>query len=273
MPTGLRAKTGWDPETFTKTMTQRDRAATDGERAAAEQAMTKLARRAGLSLEDAIARVKPARPPHPFEEIFNSPAFKAEAAARAAKRASLRAEALTTYGDERAVWAPIDLEVTLQAACDPLIEKVAIIGGTMDTLQGWRWERYDKMPIPVREAVAAAHPVASLKQAWVTYQRLDALNETRQAFFPDYEHPIAIQALMSVLEHHLDTLPAVSMNDIRARLDWLAHITAKEWHRGPPQDCALVAGLKSDIERLWASVKAAKPDAVSNPDSNEGCEG
>jgi hypothetical protein len=267
MPTGLRSATGWDPDTFAKTVVQRDRAATAGERAAAQTAMAALARRAGITVEEALARTGPKPPPrNPFEEIFNSPAFQAESRAREAKRATRRAAVEAAGGNAQSVFDETDLEARLRTACAPLIVQVPIIGGLMDTLQGWHSESFARMPEAVARAVEAAAPTDGLKEVWSAYQSLERLADDRQAFFRDYEHGVCLRAYLTVIEHRLDTLPALTMNDLRARMAWLDHIIARDWHRGPPEDTVLIRQLKADVERLWTSVRTSK----TVPDSETG---
>lgn len=247
--------------TFAKVRDLHERGATAGERSAAGARMKALADSAGLSLAEAIARTDPPKPATPvsiFEELFNSPAFRAAHAERQARRAAMRETTLAALGSEEAVWAHDAREAAITAACRPLITPKAIIGGTMDTLQGWDGGRYDGMPEAVKAAVSAVIPIANLREAWAEFEAWERLYTVREAFFEHYEHPVALRARISHLEHLLDTLPARSMHDLRTRLDWMEYLNTREWNRGNPEDGQLLVQLRDDIERMGARLKDAE---------------
>ena len=263
--TAIRPRKRFNAATFAKVRDRHERGATEGERSAAGARMTALAESAGLTLAEAIAKTDPPKPATPvsiFEQLFNSPAFRAAHAERQARRAAVRETTLAALGSEEAVWAPHARETAVTAACQPLIIQKAIIGGTMDTLQGWDGGRYDGMPEAVKTAVSAAVPIANLREAWAEFEAWEQLYSVREAFFEHYEHPVAVRARISHLEHLLDTLPARSMNDLRTRLDWMTYLNTREWNRGNPEDGALLVQLRDDIERMGARLKDAEARAT-----------
>ncbi len=88
----------------------------------------------------------------------------------------------------------------------------------------------------------------------------------REAFWGDYEHPVAIRARLAQIERLLDTLPARSMRGLRARLDWMAHLAEQESHRGRIEEGRLVAQLRDDVERLGARVRESRTPSRQDED-------
>lgn len=134
-----------DIEKFRKVHVLMTRGATEGERASAKGRCEAMAKKAGLTLNQAI---KAAREPKPqkfdaaaaarawtdqrereqqaaqkprniFEEIFNSPEMKAQRAERMAKNDVKRASVLKEYGSVQAVFKMTPWEVALRAAIAP----------------------------------------------------------------------------------------------------------------------------------------------------------
>lgn len=265
--TVAKTRKRFNAETFAKVRHLHEQGTTEGERTAAGARMKALAESAGLSLAEAIARTDPPKPPAPvniFEELFRSPAFQAQQAARQARRAAVRQTALAALGSEEAVWALTERERVLKAACAPLVTKKAIIGGEMDTLQGWSSHgRYSSMTKAVQSAISGAIPVETLRAAWSEYQDWENLYTMREAFCDLLDgHQVWGSARVAYLEHLLDTLPAHSMGDLRARLDWMDYLNDRESHRGNPEDGALLAQLRDDIERMGARLKDAEARAA-----------
>lgn len=256
--TAARRKTGWDPDAFAKVRNLHVHGATAGERAAAGTRMEVLAKNAGLTVAQAVARLTPAPAAQPiniFEELFNSPAFKAQAAAREVQRAQERADALARYGSAEAVWAETENERLLKVACAPFVIERPILGGMLPTLEHWSGGRYTEMSKAVQAAVVAAYPAETVRATWIEFQAWSALYTDRAAFDRDYEHALPVRARVAALEHRLDTLPARSMNDLRARLDWMDFLNVSAWNRGNPEDALLLGQLRADCERLGDTLR------------------
>lgn len=82
--------------------------------------------------------------------------------------------------------------------------------------------------------------------------------EARCAFVPDYDAPACIRARQAALEHLMDTLPAPSVEGLRARLAWLAHLNAREMTRDAKADAALIATLRADFEAVAGGVQSGR---------------
>ena len=244
-------------ETFQKVRALHDSTDSPGEKAAAMLKMQTLARKAGMSVEQAMSTLDaPApKPTSFFEDLFNTPEFRAHQAERAARYAERRKAAVAEYGSEEAVWKPCEREVALEAACQPIITRRPIINGEMDTLQGWDGGRWERLPPECQQIVANAFSApASVREAWAEFQFWEKLADDRIAFFPDHDHDVRVRARKTFIEHVLDTMPARSMNDLRCRLSWMQEINDREWNRGNPEDGMLLATLRADIERMGARI-------------------
>ena len=249
-----------DLSTFAKVRALHDSTTNAGEKASAAARMKTLARQAGMTVDQAIGQLdKPAPEIVAFKTIdlnevfgglFNTPEARAHRAARDQRYAERRVTALAEYGSEDAVWAPNAREQALELACRPLVVRKAIIGGEMDTLQGWDGIA-SQIPPDVQAAVASAYPSpASVRDAWTEYLFWENVADDRVAFWDLYEHGVRVRARTGYVENLLDTLPARAMGDLRARLDWMQHINEREWNRGNPEDGILLATLRADIERM-----------------------
>ncbi|GJD53815.1 hypothetical protein OPKNFCMD_6593 [Methylobacterium crusticola] len=272
-------------ETFAKVRALHDGAATAGERAAAAVKMQTFARKAGLTVEQAVSKLdaearaaaKPAPPPrNPFEELFKTPEFRAQKAEREARRATRRAEALARYGSEEAVWETCEIQRALEEACRPIITRKPVIGGEMDTLQGWSGG--PDLPPAARAAISEGYPLPdTVHGVWTEYRYWDERCDEQEAFCPDIDHPLAVQARRHVLEELLDTLPARSLRDTRARLDWMQCVLDWGTSRDVSDDQACLTTLCNGIERMAerirdqdaesASVRSGRPKDRDSPGS------
>ncbi|KMO39067.1 hypothetical protein [Methylobacterium aquaticum] len=271
-------------ETFAKVRALHDRASTPGEKAAAAGRMEALARSAGMTVAEAVSKLDGATvPPQPrsfFEDLFNSPEQKAWQAERDRERASRRAELLDVYGSQEAVFADTPREAAMRAACEPLITRRPITGGEIDTLDGWSgvFDGRSKLPDSVRDAVSGAWPLPrTVAEAWAEFDEAEALDTDRAVFFYEYSPEHWVEARRYVLEELLNTLPARSLNDLRARLSWFDYHNAREIHPDPAEERVRLATLRADIERMGARIRerdgnptppvevSRSPDPASSP--------
>ncbi len=212
----------------------------------------------GSRLADGQTTSGPAPPSIPvaaagemIAQFLASPEIQARRAARDQERSLRRDAAIAEYGSEEAVWRPCQAEASLEAACRPLIVLKPTWGSDHVTLMGWDGGRFRRMPPEVREAVAEASPVPdSVREAWRELGHWEKRREDRRAFFEDFEEDAWVKARIALLEHLLDSLPAASLNDVRARLDWMQHLNAIGVARGGPEDGDLLATLRADVERM-----------------------
>lgn len=185
--------------------------------------------------------------------------------ARRVSKADRRAVALKEYGSEDAVWEPCEWEAALERACRPVIVRKPIIGGEMDTLQGWDGGYFDRMPAEVRAAVASAYPLpAAVREAWAELQFWEKLYDDRDAF-GDHDHRVWVRARTAHVEHLLDTLPAKSVKDLLARIDWMEHINNRGFSRDVREDAVLLATLRADVERMGQRIREQAVHTVNTP--------
>lgn len=197
-----------------------------------------------------------------FAAMLDTPEMRAARAERQRVRSELRDRALAEYGDEEAVWKPCEREKALEAACDGLIVLKPIRGGDIVTLEGWTGGSYDRLTPDAREAVASAWPVpTSPRTAWIELSHWRKRRDERRAFFEDYDDVVWVQAREALIEHLLDTLPAGSLNDLRARLDWMDYRNEIDCPRGVERERVLLARLRADIERMGEAIRAVRSDA------------
>lgn len=248
-------------DTFAKVRALHDRTTNPGEKAAAASRMEALARSAGMTVAEAVSNLDaPAAPPTAprsiFEDLFNTPEFRAQQAERHRQYAERRTAALAEYGSEDAVWALNDREKALEAACRTVIVRKPIINGETDTLLGWDGGRWGMMPPAAQAAVSAAYaPPASVREAWAEFRFWEKLADDRTAFSEYHSYGVRVLGRTSFVEHLLDTMPARSMGDLWARLDWMQHLHDRGWNRGNPEDGELLATLRADIKRMGARLR------------------
>lgn len=245
-------------ETFAKVRALHDRTTNPGEKAAAAARMTALARGAGLTVEEAVHSLDRPAPKsagqvmaESFAEFMSQPEFVAERKAREERRRAEAAEILRRHGSEEALFADTPMEAALRAACEPLLGP----GETWCSiyrLHGWGSLSPDRdMPATVRTAVAEAWPMpTTVTEAWVEYEATEALTRERYTVSAYHEPEVFTQARKSIVAALLDTLPARSLNDVRARLSWLEFWPSIEVEQNAPSYRATLSALRADIERM-----------------------
>ncbi|OWJ74614.1 helix-turn-helix domain-containing protein [Haematobacter genomosp. 1] len=233
---------------------------TEGERLAARGRAEVLAARAGVTLQQALSKLdaaKQAAPQsgNPFAGFADwmeekEPGYKAEQARRRADREANRLarckELLAEYGSEKAVFVPTDLEKRLRRALLPLRE-----GG--DSFKGW----VAGNPTPAMwAAIQAAAPLPdTLHGIWAEHAAWEKLVTDRITFEPYYDAPAHVRARQAALERHMDRTPAPSIEGMRARLAWLAHLNDRGFTRDIHDDEAMIATLRADFEAIAAGVQ------------------
>lgn len=252
-------------DTFAKVRALHDRTNNAGERAAAASRMEKLARKAGMSVSEALSKLDTPAPKsqaqaatNAFNDFFNTPEFHAERAERERKRLDRCAILLKQYGSEDAVFADTEREAALRDACAPLVvwDTRPEWSGSYD-LGGWgSMGSRDKLPAAVREAVSKSWPLPeTVAQAWAEFEAAEALEGDRCAFVPEYTPHSWVEARRYVLEDILDTTPARSLNDLRARLSWMEFLHGLQAQWSHDRDGLRLATLRADIERMGARLK------------------
>jgi hypothetical protein len=215
---------------FAKARAIRDGTDNAGTRNAAAGRMKVLAGKIGMTIEQAIAALDAPKRPAPMSsdpndwlrDLMNTPEHRAWANEQAQKRAARRAAALAEYGSEDAVWEPCERERALDDACRHFIVRRPVINGEIDTLRGWDGGGWDQLAAEAQKAVANAYAVPETVRAiWDEFLYWEKRLDDQCAFEPDVSHPVCVQARVAFLEDRLDTLPARSVGDLKARVSWL----------------------------------------------------
>ena len=261
-------------DTFAKVRALHDSTTNPGEKAAAASRMKVLARKAGMTVKQAMSKLDAPRPKtqaeaaaEAFNDIFNSPEALARRAERELERAKRRAAALSRHGSESNVFADTERETALRKACEPLL--------IWDTRPNWKgcydlggWGSHgngESMPSAVREAVTQGWPVPeTVAAAWAEYQAAEEIDDDRYAFEDSYASHDWVRARGYVLEDMLDTMPARSLNDLRARMSWLEFLSRKEVQWTHKNDLIRFATLRADIERMGARLREQDTAAVQD---------
>lgn len=177
-----------DLETFTKVRALHDRTTNAGEKAAAAARLQVLARTAGLMVDQAVSRLDmPAAAPRSMfdghEGPFSSPEARAQCAEREQRQVERRVAALADYASEDAVWAETEREMALSKACRPVVVRMPIIGGEIDTLMNWTGSRLREIPMEVREVVLGAYPLPlTVHEVWAELTAREKLANDLCAF-------------------------------------------------------------------------------------------
>ena len=258
--------------TFAKVRALHDATTSPGEKASAAARMEALARKAGLTVAQAVSKLDapPLKSPaqaaaESFAEFMNRPEFVAERNEREARRRAEAAEIVARYGSEDAVFEDTPEEAAMRAACAPLLGP----GETWSTiyrLDGWgSLATRSTMPASVRETIARAWPLpATVAAAWAEFEAADRLMGERCTVEYAYEPHLYVQARWYVLEEILNTLAARSLGDLRARGAWLAFQANAEVSQRPEEHRALVATLRADIERTGQWPRDQREAPVQN---------
>ncbi|PXW59832.1 winged helix-turn-helix domain-containing protein [Methylobacterium sp. B4] len=252
-------------DTFAKVRALHDSTTNPGEKAAAAGRMKALARKAGMTVKQAMSKLDAPRPKtqaeaaaEAFNDIFNSPEALARRAERELERAKRRAAALSRHGSESNVFADTEREAALRKACEPLLmwDMRPDWKGCYD-LGGWGSHgNGESMPSAVREAVTQGWPIPeTVAAAWAEYQATEEIEDDRSAFEDSYASHDWVRARGYVLEDMLDTMPARSLNDLRARMSWFEFLSRKEVQWTHKNDLIRFATLRADIERMGARLR------------------
>lgn len=253
-------------DTFAKVRALHDGATLPGEKAAAAARMQVLARKAGLTVEQAVSKLDAtsrtaAKPPprsparaaaDAINEFFNRPEFVAARAERERERAEKWRRVVEEYGSEDAVFAPGTWEGALEEACARFVVRGETTGWRIGSLWGWDTLTFGEPAPEIREAVATAYPLpATVQQAWAEFRFWEKLAGDREAHGTGSGDPAPWVYLRTrLVEELLNTLPARSLNDLRARLSWMEHLNGLEVSPDPAEERVRLATFRADIERM-----------------------
>jgi hypothetical protein len=245
-------------DTFAKVSALHDHTDSPGEKASAAARMNAIAMKAGLTVEQALSKLDTPKPVtdaqsmvDAFAEFMNRPEAVAERNEREARRRVEAAAILARYGSEDAVFTDTPMEAALRAACEPLLgpDQTWETGYSLD---GWgSCTSRAAMPASVRDAASQAWPMPeTIAAAWIEYEAADRLTHQRYVVEDYYEPHLFIEARQQLLAEILNTLPAKSLNEMRARGAWLGHWADGESEQSRDDQRAVVAALRADIERM-----------------------
>ncbi|CDN96065.1 hypothetical protein [Agrobacterium tumefaciens] len=241
--------------------------ATDGERAAAKNRCEAIAKRAGLTLNQAVKAAKAPKPQkfddaaaarawadqrereqqaaeeprNIFEEIFNSPEMKAQRAERMAKNAVKRARIVKEYGSVQAVFKMTPWEMALRTAIAPFSQinpyDCEITGETRfftQYLDGEMASDFFKGTDRARAAIAKAIPMpTSIGEAFAEIKAWNKLRWDRGLFYESfafgYTEESEVQIRQRLIEDYLKTEPARSWQDLEDRLAWQKYEIENEY--------------------------------------------
>lgn len=204
-----------------------------------------------------------------FAEFMNRPEFVAERREREARRRVEAAAIIDRYGSEDALFEDTPLEAALRAACEPLLDAGEGWDGFY-SLDGWGdLGSRSKMPTSVRDAVTHGWPLpVSVVEAWAEAEEADRLMGERCTVNDGYEPHLYVVARRYVIEELCNTLPARSLNDLRARGAWLAFQADAEVSQDIEEHRTLIATLRADIERMGQRLR--DQDAAPVPNGQQG---
>ncbi|WP_156376070.1 hypothetical protein [Methylobacterium sp. Leaf117] len=261
-------------EIFAKVRALHDCTNSTGEKASAAGRMEALAKAEGMTVGEAVSKldVSIPKPANFFEDLFNTPEFRAERAEWEAKRQTKAATLVEEYGSEDAVFADTPMEAALRAACELLLGP----GQTWQTIHeidGWgQLHGPDTMPASVRKAVSEAWPLpTTMAAAWAEYEASEKLIGDRYTIDRYCDPWVFVNARCYVVEELCNTLPARSLNDIRARLSWIEFWASNEVRQDPNEYRINLATLRADIERMSARLKeeAAPLQSGQKPEQDQ----
>lgn len=128
--------------------------------------------------------------------------------------------------------------------------RLADINGHMSVISYDDWTIGTPTP-RVMEALNIAIPFPDdLAAVWSEYRKWGLTDHARSTANPDYQMPMHILARLSALEHLLDTRPASTIEDRRARMSWLGMVCGSEVTRDVNEDMALAASISDDFEAM-----------------------
>ncbi|CAN7686289.1 helix-turn-helix domain-containing protein [Rhizobium sp. LjRoot30] len=262
-----------DIEKFRKVAALMTAGATDGERAAAKARAESMAAKAGMTLKAALSKLSTPQPAKPasFFDGFDDwmeerePGYKAKMAAekaeKAVKDAARRKEVLARFGSEQALFARTERECLLAAAMKDIAKwrDWTDDDGTTytyaDEIDGKRdfW-RISDVTDKIMAAVVSAYPVpATLAGVLSEYHDWEHLRSDRQVFCDgEWNHHLYVDARLAVIMDVLDSRPASSWDDMRARMGWWDECLSWDIRASPEDQRKRKERIAADIEILRA---------------------
>lgn len=246
-----RAHGALDIDKFAKVHRLMTEGATQGERAAAQDRAEALARRAGMTVDQAASKVdarsaeKPANPFAGFADWMEErePGWKAQEArkhaARAAAKAKRRADLLRRHGTAEALFDRTPIEEALFQAVTPFAKR-SRHPDWVGEREVWFTNEIDGAGEFEFLRKASPDAISAVRNAWPMPPDLEGLlvesrmwrqlSDDRQAFIEsEYRLNLEDEARIEVIEHELDTRPVTCWADMQARFDWERFKFERQW--------------------------------------------
>lgn len=267
----------FDAARFAKVKAMHDGTTHAGERAAAASRMEAMARSAGMTVEDALSKLDKTHASSAFGANASTSWFddflREGRAERERERSERWREVLDEYGTEEAVFEPGPWERALEQACERFTVRLETTGWPIGSLWGWNGSSVKEPAPEIVAAVEAAYPMpASVREAWVEFMFWDKLGRDREARGTgcgDRSPPVALRE--QLIERLLDTMPALSLNDLRARMSWMEWRNDTENAPDPEEERVRLATLRADIERMGRRIREQDADAATDPIKSGQC--
>jgi len=266
-----------DVEKFRKVRGLMERGAFPGERAAAKSRAEAIARKAGLTLAEAIQQDDAAREQERVN--FGNADFwsnlkqwaqqerarqaRAEEERRKAEEERRRAyweqeerkaeerfeEAVRRFGPCEDAFAETERERLLREALEPYAARTKFANSNESYIDGFNSWKFGRPPQDITAVLHRAFPLPDdLHGAWVEFREWETLHERRCAYHRDIDEPIYVQCRKAGLEAILDAMPVRCWGDLDLRLQWRRYCTDR-WY-SVDDEIAFLTRIESDLEIL-----------------------
>jgi transcriptional regulator with XRE-family HTH domain len=269
-----------DIEKFRKVYALVSGGATDGERKAAKARAESIAKKAGLTLEQAASKLDVPKTvtkqaSNPFEDFFNSPEMRAQRAERERKDAEKRQKVLQEYGSVKAVFDPTPWEIALRTAIEPfsITMSYTCISGIQRHytafMDGEQAGIMLKGTERAKTAIASAFPMPmTIRTAMDEIKAWDKQRWDRALFFEYYEQEPEVYVRQRLVEDFIENEPVRCWDDLEARFVWKKYEFERQWidptERDDPfmdrieADFAILRGLYENSGSQSASVQTGR---------------
>lgn len=226
-----------DIEKFRKVHALMTGGATEGERAAAKNRCEALAKKAGMTLDDAVSKLDSTSQTHDWRDVFRDMAQESRDKDQQRKEAR-RAEALSRYQTVFKVFEPTQQESALRKAVQPFSDFFPAKDASgrkytrtirLDKCSGY--VSFRKLSQRAKTAIETAYPMpTTLRAALDEVKAWRELRLDREAFgWGEYELELEVQARIAILEEILNNDPVTSWDDMEARFDWNLFDWKSQW--------------------------------------------
>ncbi|PWE56226.1 hypothetical protein DEM27_12430 [Metarhizobium album] len=263
-----------DMEKFRKVRSLIERGGTEGEKSAARNKAEVLAKKAGLTLEEALRaddadQRKNASAGSGTSQWQANEAQKKRNEEDREKRAQKRfEEAEKMYGPYEDAFRETDIEIRLNIALQAHAVFRKFTGSDEEYIHGYHgWERGD-LSASIVDALHFAHPVPKdIPGAWKEHIYWDNLSAKRYAYDEYYEHPVYVRCREELLGSILDNMPVRDWRDFDIRMKWRLEQVEDGWASTYEESLAQHKRLEDDMRILRQAAEAtlhpSKVDAVA----------